>query len=42
MNIAESIQKCRKASGLTQEEMAKRLGVTTPAVSKWENGVSHS
>ena len=29
MNIAESIRKYRKASGLTQEEMAKRLGVTT-------------
>lgn len=42
MNIAESIRKYRKASGLTQEEMAKRLGVTTPAVSKWENGVSQT
>ena len=41
MNIAESIRKCRKASGLTQEEMAKRLGVTTPAVSKWENGITN-
>lgn len=41
MNIAESIRKYRKASGLTQEEMAKRLGVTTPAVSKWENGIAN-
>jgi len=41
MNIAESIRKYRKASGLTQEEMAKRLGVTTPAVSKWENGITN-
>lgn len=40
MNIAEVIRKYRKEAGLTQEEMAKRLGVTTPAVNKWENGKS--
>ena len=42
MNIAKVIRKCRKEAGLTQEEMANRLGVTTPAVSKWETGVSQS
>ncbi len=26
-----------KEKGLTQEEMATRLGVSTPAVNKWEN-----
>lgn len=40
MNIAEVIRKYRKEAGLTQEEMAHRLGVTTPAVNKWENGNS--
>lgn len=37
MRIGDVIRKYRKISGLTQEEMANRLGVTTPAVNKWEN-----
>lgn len=41
MNIGSVIRKYRKEAGLTQEEMADRLGVTTPAVNKWENGASH-
>ncbi|WP_455720301.1 helix-turn-helix domain-containing protein [Agathobacter sp.] len=40
MDIGSVIKKYRKEAGLTQEEMAKRLGVTTPAVNKWENGNS--
>lgn len=40
MNIGNVIKKYRKELGYTQEEMAKRLGVTTPAVNKWENGES--
>lgn len=38
MKIGEVIRKYRKAKELTQEEMASRLGVTAPAVNKWENG----
>lgn len=38
MNVGAVIKKYRKEIGLTQEEMANRLGVTTPAVNKWENG----
>ncbi|WP_026511296.1 helix-turn-helix domain-containing protein [Butyrivibrio sp. LC3010] len=38
MNIGKIIRKYRKEMGITQEEMAARLGVTTPAVNKWENG----
>ena len=38
MNIGSVIKKYRKELGYTQEEMANRLGVTTPAVNKWENG----
>ena len=41
MNIGSVIKKYRKAIGITQEEMANRLGVTTPAVNKWENGNSN-
>ena len=40
MNIGAVIKKYRKEAGITQEEMANRLGVTTPAVNKWENGNS--
>lgn len=38
MKLNEVIRKYRKAKGLTQEEMASYLGVTAPAVNKWENG----
>lgn len=37
MKIGDVIRKYRKEAGMTQEEMANRLGVTTPAVNKWEN-----
>lgn len=40
MRIGEVIRKYRKEAGFTQEEMANRLGVTTPAVNKWEKGNS--
>lgn len=40
MQIGEVIRKYRKAKNMTQEEMALRLGVTAPAVNKWENGNS--
>lgn len=40
MDIGGVIKKYRKDAGFTQEEMANRLGVTTPAVNKWENGNS--
>ena len=38
MQIGETIRKYRKEKNLTQEEMANRLGVSAPAVNKWENG----
>lgn len=42
MQIGEVIRKYRKDKNMTQEELAVRLGVTTPAVNKWEKGVSQS
>lgn len=42
MKIGEVIRKYRKENHLTQEEMANYLGVTVPAVSKWETGVSQT
>lgn len=40
MQIGEVIRKYRKQKKMTQEEMARRLGVTAPAVNKWEGGSS--
>jgi len=40
MQIGEVIRKYRKSRNMTQEEVANRLGVTAPAVNKWENGNS--
>ena len=40
MTIAERIQSLRKASGISQEELAERIGVSRQAVSKWEGGQS--
>ena len=41
MSIGKVIRKYRKAQNMTQEEMAGRLGVTAPAVNKWENENSY-
>jgi transcriptional regulator with XRE-family HTH domain len=38
LKISEVIIKYRKENGLTQEQLAKAVGVSTPAVSKWESG----
>ena len=38
MTIGDVIKKHRKNKGMTQEEMAVCLGITTPAVNKWERG----
>lgn len=40
MQIGEQIRKLRKKQGLTQDALAKRLFVTSQAVSQWERGVT--
>ena len=41
MKLGEKIRYYRKRQGLTQEQVADRLGVSTPAVNKWENDNSY-
>ncbi|MCI8648361.1 MAG: helix-turn-helix transcriptional regulator [Firmicutes bacterium] len=37
MNMADRIQYLRKTKGLSQEELADKVGVSRQAVSKWES-----
>ena len=41
MPMNQKIREKRKELGLTQEQVAEYLGVSTPAVSKWESGASY-
>ena len=41
MKINEIIREKRLAKGLTQGQAASRLGVSPPAVNKWEKGVTY-
>ena len=41
MKISENIKKYRKEQNLTQEQVANNMGVSAPAVNKWENGISY-
>ena len=38
--LGRRIMSLRKAAGLTQEQLAEKLGVSPQAVSKWENDIS--
>lgn len=41
LNISKTLVTKRKEKGVTQEELAKYLGVTKASVSKWETGQSY-
>lgn len=40
MNLGIRIKEARLAADMTQEELAKRIGVSKNAISNYENGVS--
>lgn len=38
MSISENIKAARKAAGISQKDLAERLGVYQKDISRWENG----
>ena len=40
INVAERITSFRQSKGLTQKEVASKLGISNKTLSKWENGLS--
>lgn len=38
IKIGKFILECRKEKGLTQEQLAEKLGVSSKSISRWENG----
>ena len=38
--LAENLYALRRKSGLSQEQLAEKIGVSRQAVSKWEGGQS--
>lgn len=41
MKLSDNLKRIRKENGLSQEQLAEKLGVSRQAVSKWESGQSY-
>jgi transcriptional regulator with XRE-family HTH domain len=41
MNFQERIQQIRKEKGLSQEDLAEKLGISRQAIAKWEAGLTY-
>lgn len=39
MKLEEKLQLLRKKNGLSQEQLADKLGVSRQTIGKWENGL---
>jgi len=42
VNFSEKLKKIRKKEGISQEQLAEKIGVSRQAITKWETGVSLS
>ena len=42
MKLGDNLATARRKAGLTQEQVAEKLGISRQTVSKWELEVSHS
>ena len=40
MNLSKKIYELRKASGMSQEQLAEKINVSRQSISKWESGES--